>query len=126
MKPVAFPSYEQRHALAALALLSESAVFCKVTAGGQSLGPILNLACAAGCPDRHQPTGADMIPRIRDSFANTLSPRDRGARRVVFTGAGLCHVTKTTSVQSHKPCHERRGRATHGGYRRELGKCRIL
>ena len=61
MKPVAFPSYEQRHALAALALLSETAIFCKVTAGGQSLGPILNLACAAGCPDRHQPTDAVIV-----------------------------------------------------------------
>src|ERR1700674_1329194 len=46
MKPVAF-SYERPASIdAALELLSETAVFCKILAGGQSLGPMLNLRLA--------------------------------------------------------------------------------
>jgi carbon-monoxide dehydrogenase medium subunit len=46
MKPVAF-AYERPASMdAAVALLSESAVFSKVIAGGQSLGPMLNLRLA--------------------------------------------------------------------------------
>ena len=46
MKPVAF-GYERPASIdAALELLSETAVFCKVLAGGQSLGPMLNLRLA--------------------------------------------------------------------------------
>jgi aerobic carbon-monoxide dehydrogenase medium subunit len=46
MKPVAF-AYERPASMdAALALLSETAAFCKVLAGGQSLGPMLNLRLA--------------------------------------------------------------------------------
>src|SRR3974390_2618210 len=46
MKPVAF-AYERPVSMdAAVALLSESAVFSKVIAGGQSLGPMLNLRLA--------------------------------------------------------------------------------
>jgi len=46
MKPVAF-DYERPASIdAALDLLSETATFCKVLAGGQSLGPMLNLRLA--------------------------------------------------------------------------------
>jgi aerobic carbon-monoxide dehydrogenase medium subunit len=46
MKPVAF-GYERPASIdAALDLLSETAVACKVLAGGQSLGPMLNLRLA--------------------------------------------------------------------------------
>jgi carbon-monoxide dehydrogenase medium subunit len=46
MKPVAF-AYERPASMdAAVALLSGSAVFSKVIAGGQSLGPMLNLRLA--------------------------------------------------------------------------------
>jgi aerobic carbon-monoxide dehydrogenase medium subunit len=46
MKPVAF-DYERPASIdAALDLLAETAVFCKVLAGGQSLGPMLNLRLA--------------------------------------------------------------------------------
>jgi carbon-monoxide dehydrogenase medium subunit len=46
MKPVAF-GYERPASIdAALTLLGEETVFCKVLAGGQSLGPMLNLRLA--------------------------------------------------------------------------------
>ena len=54
MKPVAF-DYERPTSMdAAIKLLGDESLFCKVLAGSQSLGPMLkSSAGAAGSPGRH-------------------------------------------------------------------------